>query len=119
MKKVIEYYDEDGCEIEVELPANWKVCPSCNGRGTTTLHVDGHGMSRDEMNELGPEFIEDYLSGVYDKPCPECKGRTTVLEVDESRLTLEQKEHHEAWIQQKHEDAMLDMIAHQECMMGA
>lgn len=54
----------------------WKVCPTCSGRGHQTLH--GRSYTADEMAELGPEFVEDYMAGVYDHPCDTCGGRTTV-----------------------------------------
>lgn len=49
------------------------VCPQCGGKGTQTLH--GAAYTREEMDELGPEFMDDYLSGVYDHPCDHCQGK--------------------------------------------
>lgn len=55
------------------------VCPTCEGRGThVNRNVDGHGITSDEMDELGPDFFEDYMSGVYDVVCTECRGRNVV-----------------------------------------
>ena len=77
-------------EKPVELPAKWVVCSRCEGKGThTNPSVDGNGITPEEFAE-DPNFMEDYINGVYDVQCSECRGRTTVLEIDESRLTVEQ-----------------------------
>lgn len=55
---------------------DWMVCPDCSGRGCHTLH--GHAYTRDELDELGPEFVEDMMAGVYDTSCDTCHGRTTI-----------------------------------------
>ena len=62
------------------------VCPLCRGSGTQTLH--GRAFTRGEMDEQGPEFLEDYLEGVYDHPCDHCKGkRVTTQEIwDDSQV---------------------------------
>lgn len=54
-------------------------CPRCEGRGThVNPAVDGNGISREEMDELGDDFLEDYLGGVYDVACEECHGERVV-----------------------------------------
>lgn len=56
------------------------VCPTCEGRGThVNRNVDGHGITSDEMDELGPDFFDDYMSGVYDVRCEECHGQRVVV----------------------------------------
>jgi hypothetical protein len=79
-----EMYDEaEGTEIEVELPAKWDVCSRCDGEGKhVNPSIDSHGISREEFDE-DPDFEEAYFRGDYDVRCEECKGRTTVLVVDE------------------------------------
>jgi predicted methyltransferase len=57
----------------------YQVCPNCEGEGTTVNpDIDGNGITQDEMLELGPDFKEDYMSGVYDVPCRCCKGKRVV-----------------------------------------
>jgi hypothetical protein len=53
----------------------FEVCPVCTGRGNyVNPAVDAHGITRDEMNDLGEEFFNDYRSGVYNIPCGLCEG---------------------------------------------
>jgi hypothetical protein len=55
------------------------VCPTCEGRGThVNPAVDGNGLTAEDMAELGDDFREDYLGGVYDVRCEECKGDRVV-----------------------------------------
>ena len=92
--------DDDGWEEEVFLPAEWEICDSCQGEGTTTRHIepDGGGFTSSEWSEAcydDPDFPEDYFRGVYDQPCPECNGSGKILVVDEKALdekTLERYE---------------------------
>lgn len=59
--------------------AKWAVCPRCGGEGQhTNPAIDGNGITADEMYELGDDFREDYLSGVYDIPCERCHGNQVV-----------------------------------------
>ncbi len=79
----IKVYDADGCELSI--PAHYVVCDRCEGTGShVNPSVDGHGITSDEMAELGDEFLSDYLGGVYDVACYECHGKNVVLVADES-----------------------------------
>lgn len=84
-------YQNEGDEIHHYLPANWAICRSCNGNGTTTAHIenDGGGITADEMEELGEDFRHDYMSGVYDRPCPHCNGSGKVKELDRGNVDKE------------------------------
>ena len=106
--------DDHGEEVEVSLPTRWEVCSRCRGKGR--LAMPGVSFSSEEMHEMGEDFIDDYISGVYDAPCPKCDGRTTVAVVDEDRMAPDVRA---AWIAQ--EQSMWDMYntERQERMMGA
>lgn len=82
-------YDPTGEPIE--LPYRIALCDACEGKGTTVRHVecDGGGFTASEWAEQDEDFREDYLSGVYDRPCPECKGAGRVAVADESRMSPE------------------------------
>ena len=78
--------DEDG--LEHELPTTWVVCPTCDGRGSyVNPSIDAHGITSDEWAEWDHEEQDIYTSGGYDVTCEECRGRTTVLAVDEKRCS--------------------------------
>ena len=74
---------EDGTEVVHDFPAVIVVCGYCGGTGVTTEHIDGHGISMEEWDrDWDEESRDDYLSGKYDKNCPECKGQKVVLEIN-------------------------------------
>lgn len=78
---------------EVEIPFQYEVCDRCNGKGThVNPSIDGNGITGDEMAEAGPEFLEDYMSGVYDVSCYECHGQRVVMVPDVAVLTPEERE---------------------------
>jgi hypothetical protein len=81
--------DEDGDEVEVEVPFVWTVCPTCDGRGKhVNPSVDAGGLSADDFAQ-DPDFRESYFSGGYDVACYGCKGRTTVPEIDTDRASAD------------------------------
>lgn len=91
---MITVYDEDGRDISASLPTKWVVCPRCQGGGTEDVWEGG--MTSDEMYEHGPEFLEDYLGGMYSKTCEECGGRTTITDLDYGRASAAQVAVYEA-----------------------
>jgi hypothetical protein len=82
--KFIPYGREDEAVL---FPAKYEVCGRCQGKGVHDCWEGG--MSQDEMAEQGPEFFEDYMSGMYDKRCDECKGERVVLVIDRRRANKE------------------------------
>jgi hypothetical protein len=101
-------------EGEVALPCRWEVCRRCRGEGE--LAMPGVSFSSDEMEELGEDFCDDYMNGVYNEPCPECGGRTTVAVVDEERMDPELLA---AWQAQQRSMWEMYEVERQERMMGA
>lgn len=74
---------DEGDTIEVEFPAVYAVCPTCQGKGThVNPSIDGNGLSREDFDE-DPDFAESYWRGDYDVVCQECKGQRVVAEIDE------------------------------------
>jgi hypothetical protein len=69
----------------VTLPTHMEVCGRCGGQGQVDCWEGG--MTGDEMAEQGPEFFEDYMSGMYSKACPECQGRNVIEVVTYQALT--------------------------------
>jgi hypothetical protein len=92
MRKEFTYYTPSDREVTVSLPVVWVVCPECNGSGTE-LYGSLKGADVTEACREDYEFCEDYFSGAYDVPCSACKGRTTVLAIDEGALTVREQHH--------------------------
>lgn len=56
----------------------FRVCPVCEGRGTTVNPaIDCNGLTRDEF-EADPDFAADYMAGLYDVQCRGCEGKRVV-----------------------------------------
>ena len=84
---------------DMTIPAKYVVCDNCEGKGTqVNPNVDGHGLTQEDFDEQGPDFFDDYMSGVYDIPCLECKGLRVVLVADENRLTAEQMQEYNQYL---------------------
>lgn len=99
------------------FPAKWEVCPRCDGTGKhVNPAVDGNGITRDEMDELGPDFFDDYMSGVYDVACEECNGERLILVLDEDLATPDQVSRYEE-LQEEENNFRAEVLA--ERRMGA
>lgn len=96
--------DDEGYEVDVSIPAKADVCGRCDGAGTHDNPAFSNGFTSDEMYEMGDDFCEGYVSGVYDVQCETCKGRTTVLVPDEDRADPDLLERYYEWCD--------DMAAH-------
>lgn len=76
-------YLPSGEEEIVKFPATMIVCYTCQGTGkTVNPSIDGNGITASEMEELGEDFREDYLSGVYDVTCRTCHGKNVIAVLD-------------------------------------
>ena len=72
------------------------VCPTCDGRGQyVNPSIDSNGLSREDIDELGPEFMDDYLTGMYDITCETCRGRHIVPVPTDSQVLAELQESQE------------------------
>lgn len=107
---------------EVPLPTKWEICGECRGEGSVSS-IPGAFTSSDLDEWFGnsderEEFLGEYTKrgGMYDKPCPDCKGRGSVQVVDEDRLdAMVLKVYHETQAEAWADWAM----AEQERRMGA
>jgi hypothetical protein len=82
----------NGDEETIQFPAKMIVCYTCEGKGkTVNPDIDGNGLTREDFDEAGPEFMEDYMSGVYDITCRTCKGKNVIAELDRERIERDPK----------------------------
>ena len=62
-----------------EFPAEFAVCPTCDGRGKyVNPNIDRRGLIAEDF-ERDPGFVEQYVAGLYDTICRSCKGRRVIL----------------------------------------
>jgi len=90
MIKTVTYIGSEE-DITIELPAKWVVCYDCDGTGKTYLGFPASeqpAFTEEDMSREGPDFQFEYMNGHYDKQCPACKGRTTVLEIIKSEVNM-------------------------------
>ena len=83
MSKSPILYDEDGSERE--LPWKWAVCSACEGHGKSSAYLGAY--TAEDMAEAGPEFVEDYINGFYDRACERCDGSGKVKVPDYAKMS--------------------------------
>lgn len=88
MIMTVELINDDGDEVEVELPIRFEVCGRCDGKGShVNPSIDGDGITSEEWN--GPDWNDEshemYMSGGYDVHCEECHGERVAPIVDKQR----------------------------------
>jgi hypothetical protein len=116
----VTLYTDDDDEIILQPPGCFEVCWRCRGEGRhCNPAIDGNGITSSEMEELGDEFREDYLRGVYDVPCEVCGGRRVTWEIDWNRWLAVDPEHAAAYRRQLELDAECEAMSRAERMMGA
>lgn len=52
------------------------VCPECRGTGSSSAYLGA--FTSEDMHEQGQDFMDDYISGAYDRKCDECNGLRVV-----------------------------------------
>lgn len=87
-------------EFVWEFPGEYEVCGTCSGTGSTYLGWPSNqqpAFTMEDFHREGPDFYEDYMTGAYDKCCPECNGERVVAVIDEKHLSKIDEEIFEAW----------------------
>jgi len=114
MVAIVLVEGEDVCESEVEIPIEFGVCATCEGKGKhVNPAIDAHGITEDEWGQWSSDEQEDYLSGGYDVECHECAGRRVEPIPDEARMTDEQKDALEFATDRQYER----LADHRTCLM--
>ena len=109
---ILTVYDDDGGSEDLAFPSKYEVCWRCRGEGVHDCWEGG--MTSDEMHEQGPEFIDDYRSGVYDKRCDQCNGLRVLLVVDRDRTDRKLLARYDKHVEQQ--DQWAAELAHEQRM---
>ncbi len=114
-------HPETGDVCEVSFPCNNIVCPECAGEGKyVNPAVDGNGISGEEFySEWSEEDRENYMSGVYDVVCKECKGNKVIPEIDEENLSEEEEKDLKLFRQWQKEEEDYQRMCADERRFGA
>lgn len=87
--------DDDGNEIEHQLPAKYAVCSGCQGHGTHLNPAIGqHAFTAEEFErDFDEEQRAEYCrrGGIYDVQCTTCNGRNVVPVVDRDACTTDKQ----------------------------
>lgn len=101
----------------LKLATKFEVCGTCQGKGShVNPAIDGNGLSAEDFEEAGEDFRDDYMAGVYDVQCYECKGLRVVEVVDRERCSPEKLA---AWDKWQREDDEVRAIERAERRAGA
>lgn len=123
----VKYENDEGDEIELELPSKKEVCYECDGEGFVL--IDGLRHEAFTMEEFEEAFDDDedrqaYFTrgSKYDQQCPQCKGQNVVDVVDEQyipeELKAQYKEYQAYREEQDQADAEYDAMCAAERRMG-
>jgi DnaJ-class molecular chaperone len=88
MPEEITLHKEDG--TEEKLPTKWVKCTSCDGKGTSSAYLGA--FTRDDIDEVGSDWWEDYMAGSFDRACEHCGGKGLERQLDKENCTPEQIE---------------------------
>lgn len=103
---------DDGAEIA--LPTIWRICAACQGHGKSSAHLGA--FTGDDIAAAGPDFLADYMAGLYDRACARCGGSGKIEIVDRAKLTPAQLKE---WLAACREDRECAAIHRAERAMGA
>lgn len=100
---IVKYENDEGEEIELELPCKMEVCDRCEGYGThLTPSIGEHAYSSEEFYEAfdDEESREQYFKrgGIYDVTCEVCHGKNVVPVIDEENIPEELKAQYQEYL---------------------
>jgi hypothetical protein len=116
--------NDEGEEIEYELPSKKEVCNRCQGYGTHMNNSMGqHAYSQEEFNEVfhDDEDRRQYFTrgGIYDVTCEVCSGKNVIDVVDVTLLTEEERKIYQIYLDIENDNAEFAAMCASERRMGA
>ncbi len=69
----------------------WAICGCCEGHGKVDNPAFSNGITSSEWEQWGDEDRASYLSGLYDVPCPDCRGSGKIKVPDVAAMTFTEK----------------------------
>lgn len=106
-------YTDDNPDEPVKLPTRYEICSCCSGHGRSSAYLGDFTGS--ELAEQGSDWVDDYMSGAFDRACEPCDGTGKVQVPDYSRMTPAQAAAYQA---QCRDDDEFDAICEAERRMG-
>ncbi|ODM71725.1 hypothetical protein [Bradyrhizobium elkanii] len=109
----------DDAEFTRHVPFRWAICQNCEGHATdrgASVECDGGGFTSSEWAEQDDDFKQNYLNGVYDRPCTVCDGLGRVKEPELDALEPDELA---AYEQSLRDDADYRALCRAEARMGA
>lgn len=102
------YVDDEEGSGEIALPFKWEICEHCEGHGTSSAYLGA--FTREDIDDAGEEFMQDYMAGRFDRACEHCQGGKVKV-VDRSRVAADVLAQYDA---QEAEAAECERITRQE-----
>lgn len=91
---------EDNGEPETILVfGKYEVCPTCEGKGSHSNHLGA--ITGQDLEEMGRDWLDDYMAGHFDKQCERCEGLRVVSVVDREANTPEVLALYDKWEQEE------------------
>jgi RecJ-like exonuclease len=69
----------------------WAICDCCEGHGKVGHPAFSNGITSSEWAEWDYQDRENYMSGLYDVPCADCRGSGKVKVPDVAAMTFAEK----------------------------
>ena len=114
MTMKVTYENDEGEEVELELPSKMEVCWDCEGFGTVlTEGIREHCYTMEEFHqdfdeEERAEYFNRNGNGRYDVQCPTCSGANVMPVVDEALIPEKDKAAYAEWQKSEHQKAQWD-----------
>lgn len=71
-------------QLPPELPSKWEICPACSGEGGSSAYLGAY--TREDWDQMDPEWQDDYQAGKFDRPCECCKGTGKIKAPDRAKI---------------------------------